>query len=265
MNIFQAITLGLIHGITEFLPISSSAHLVLIPRILGWQEQPVAFDITLHFATLLALIFFFRKRIFKIIQRPAKNAKFILNLFIISLPTLIFGFFFEEFINNYFKSNYIIAAMLIIVGILLIFFALKNKTNQKSSSQINTLKNNISFKKSTIIGIAQAISLIRGTSRSGVTIIGGLLVGLEPTEAANFAFFAGIPVILAISFKQFLEFKLEGFGGLNHINLILASLASFISAILSIKFLIRHLGKRSLIFFGIYRILLGFIIYVIFL
>jgi undecaprenyl-diphosphatase len=258
MTLIQSIILGLIQGFTEFIPVSSSGHLVLIPELFGWEVQSTSFDITIHAATLLALIIYFRRDLAKLVTnfRKEETKKLLLNLIIVSIPAGIIGLLFEDFIDQHFKSVWIIAIMLILLGIVFIlvdnFFKKTSKTIDKLSTG-NTL----------IIGIAQAIAFIRGTSRSGITMLGGLISGLTNKEAAKFSFLAGIPIMTVVVLKQLVEFSIEGLGELDMTNLLIGFSSAFISGLLAIKFMLSFLKTKGLSPFGIYRIILGIIILIV--
>jgi undecaprenyl-diphosphatase len=255
MNLIQAFILGLAQGITELLPISSSAHLVLIPEIFGWDQQPTSFDIAIHAATLLALVIYFQKDLFSLITKfkLQSTKKLILNLIVVTIPAGLIGLFFNDLIEETFKSVRIIVVMMILVGII---FLISDKLFSKNSKKIKELSAGNSF----LIGIFQALALIRGTSRSGITMIGGLVSKLTKEQAAKFSFLAGIFIMSAVSIKQFFDFGTEGFGELDPLNLVVASIAAFSSSILAIKFLMNYLKSKGLAIFGWYRIIIGIII-----
>jgi undecaprenyl-diphosphatase len=255
MTIFQSLVLGIVQGITELLPISSSAHLVLIPEILSWDLQPTAFDITIHAATLLALVIYFRKDLFNLIakfQEP-KTKNLLTNLIIVSIPAGLIGLFFNDLIEQNFKSIQIIVILMVTIGLIMLFIDKLSRSNTKKIKDL-TVKNSV------VIGLFQAIALIRGTSRSGITMIGGMFNGLKRKQAAKFAFLAGIPIMIAVSAKQFVDFGISGFGELELINLIIGFISAFVSSILAIKLLLKLLEKRGLVVFGIYRIVIGLLI-----
>ncbi|MFC1780077.1 undecaprenyl-diphosphate phosphatase [Patescibacteria group bacterium] len=255
MTILQSLILGIVQGVTELLPISSSAHLVLIPEIFNWELQPTSFDITIHAATLLALVIYFRKDLLLFITnyKLLTTKKQILNLLFVSIPAGLIGLFFNDFIEQNFKSVRIIVIMMVTIGLVMLFIDKFSINNSKKIKELST-------KNSAIIGAYQAIALIRGTSRSGITMIGGMFNGLERKQAAKFAFLAGIPIMIAVSVKQFVDFGIDGFGELEPINLIVGFLSAFISSILTIRFLMKFLEKYGLTAFGIYRIIIGIII-----
>jgi len=255
MTIFQAFILGIVQGITEFLPISSSGHLVLIPQIFGWDLQPTSFDIMLHAATLGAILLYFRRDIWEIIQKVLqRNYSLTKNIIISSVPAAIIGILFSDFIDDTFKNDKIIVVSLISVGIVMVFI----EPLIKSSKLISTEK--MPAKNALLVGVFQCLAYIRGISRSGITIIGGLLAGLSVKEAARYSFLIGIPIIAAAAAKQLVDLDLNEAKEIGIISLFVGFISSFASGILSIKFLLKFLENKGLALFGIYRIALGLIL-----
>lgn len=251
MTCFQSFILGVIQGLTEFIPLSSSGHLVIIPELLGWESHSTALDITLHTGTLLALLIYFRKDLIAIIKKLDKNLAF--KLILSSIPAGLVGLFFEDFIDKNFKSTMIIALMLIVVGVVMIFI---RKIKINSTKVIQDLQ----FKNALYIGCFQTIALIRGTSRSGITILGGLFNKLSLKEATRYSFLMAIPIIAAVSTKQIIKFKEFGFENLMINTLITGFLSSMLSGLISIKFMMNIFEKIGLKYFGVYRVILGFLI-----
>lgn len=252
MSIFQSVLLAILQGITEFLPISSSAHLVLLPRLLGWQEQSTAFDIILHGGTLLAITVYFRKDIIDTFKNFSKNKKLIINIAIVTFPAAIFGLFFSDFIDLYFKKNWIIVLMLILLGLV---FLVIDKIGKKNKSM-----NDLTLQDAFFIGFCQSTAFLRGTSRSGVTMIGGLISGLKRKQAARFAFLAGIPIMSAAFLKQIVNFSTVGLGNTEFSHLLVGFIFSFLSGVFTVKFLMKFITKHGLKWFGIYRIVLAIIV-----
>lgn len=247
MTIIQSLILGIVQGLTEFLPISSSAHLVIIPRFFGWEEHTTAFDAMLHAGTLIATIAYFWKDLVKIVV--SRNYKLIGFLALATIPAAFAGLFLADQIDTIFKGDVLIVIMLVAVGVFMILAEqyAKNKKG-KDISQIN-------WKESLAIGISQAVALIRGTSRSGITISTGLFAGLTREEAARFSFILGIPVIAAAGLKAFIDIGSEGnlFNAVNIVGL----LASAITGYIVVRFLIKYLKHGSLLPFAIYRFILA--------
>ena len=265
MHLFEAIFLGIIQGLTEFLPVSSSAHLLLTRWILHWPEPTdIAFDIAVHMGTLLSVVWYFRTKVFRvfkgfifsIIDRnfsgdPYKKLSW---LFLISMiPAVIVGVFFEDFVIEYLRSPIIAACSLILVAILL-FLVEKRKVG------IRTLEES-TVKDAGFIGIAQALALVPGVSRSGITITAGLFRGLTRDEATEFSFLMAIPIIAGGGALHMISFFKEGnLLSPNSAFLLIGFISSVISGYIAIKFLLQYLQKGTFYPFVYYRWTLGFII-----
>lgn len=252
-NILQTIVLGLIQGLTEFLPISSSAHLIFIPNILGWEQRGLAFDVATHLGTLSAVLLYYRNELLKITKdslqlRLTKNSKLGLYIILATIPVGIAGIIFEKTIDQYLRNNLTIAISTIIFGIVLFFADYYNKKLQRH--------NELNVNNSILIGIAQAIALIPGSSRSGLTLSAGLFVKLDRVNAAKFSFLLSIPVIIMAGSLQ--VYKLF-FHGLN-INFLETSIGFAVAAIsgyLCINLFLKLIQRIGLLSFVIYRIILG--------
>ncbi|MFA6023828.1 MAG: undecaprenyl-diphosphate phosphatase [Candidatus Gracilibacteria bacterium] len=237
MNIFQAILLGLIQGITEFLPISSSGHLIITETLLGLHVDSLKdFDIALHGATLLAILIYFR--------RDLLNTKWWPWLILASVPAALVGFFLEDVIDQVFRSATSVAIMMILVGAL--FFIPEPKKSQK-----------LTWWRALLMGLGQAVAIIPGVSRSGATIFTGMQLGLSREEAARFSFLLGSIAIAGAGLLKTLDTE--------SISLplpILAAgfIAAFASSFFAASFLMAFLKKHSFRIFGAYRIVLGILI-----
>ncbi len=269
MTIFQSIILGIIQGLTEFLPISSSGHLVLTHNLLGWQELGLDFDVALHLGTLIALILFFWKDWLKIIKESYLNPKnwkktkpltagnWALSTLIIigTVPAAVIGFFIEEKIETVFRSSWIVIFMLVGIGFLFIM-AEKVAKKQKELNQINIFD-------SIIIGCAQALALIPGVSRSGITITAGLFRNIKREQAARFSFLLATPIILGAGFKKMYELYNLGFSADQKTIYLIGFLSSFIVGLITIKYLLKFLRNHKLNIFAYYRFILAFIVFLI--
>lgn len=266
MQIYQSIVLGIVQGLTELLPISSSAHLFLIPWFFNW-EIPESFDVALHFGTLLAIgIFFFKDWIeliqggLKTITKKEKSTEGRLFWYIViaTIPGGIIGFILDKYAEGILTQPLIIAIALIVMGIIL-YIVDKNAKNK-------TDYENLSFKQTFIIGLSQALAFIPGVSRSGITMTTGRLMGVKREAAAKYSFMLSAPIVLAATvFKlnEFIEyFAIANITGI--IAFIMGVLASFIVGILVIKFLLEFLRNRSFKVFAIYRIVIGILVIVAF-
>ncbi|MBU0649179.1 undecaprenyl-diphosphatase UppP [Patescibacteria group bacterium] len=262
MDLTQAIVLGIVQGLTEFLPISSSGHLLFSPKFFHWPEQSLEFDAVMHLATLIAVLFFFRKEVFKIkramiFKNPATQNFRRLGWIILigTIPALALGAALATLPVNYFRSTEV--AIIGLIGWAVVMFladrALKIKQSVKQVQ-------NIGWKQGIVIGLAQAIALIPGTSRSGITITVGLLQGTDRPTAARFSFLLGIPAILAAGLFSLVQISNNDFRDVDALGLLLGFAAALASGYLSIKFLIKFLEKYNLDIFVLYRIILGVIL-----
>ncbi|MEW6060624.1 MAG: undecaprenyl-diphosphatase UppP [Bacteroidota bacterium] len=268
MNLVQAIILGIIQGLTEFLPISSTAHLRIIPALIGWNDPGAAFTAVIQFGTLVAVLLYFYKDIVHITSavfkgifsgNPLHNREAELGWMIAAgtVPIVFFGLLLKTEIETSFRSLYVISASLIVLALLLMLAEFLLKQRIKKGMPLKSL-DNIRWKEAFIIGIAQAVALIPGSSRSGTTITGGLLVGLNRETAARFSFLLSLPSVFAAGVLELVkerEFLLSSEVG--SINLIVATVVSGIVGYVSIAFLLNYLKSHSTYIFIIYRIILG--------
>ena len=261
MDIIQTIVLAIIQGLTEFLPISSSAHLILVSDLSDWSDQGIAFDVALHLGTLLAVLYYFRAEIFDMVKAKhftsmdnAINSQ--LGIIVIStLPIVLVGGLFNDFVTENLRTSMVIALASIFFGIIL-YLA---DTNQQQRSQVV----NLSLKLGLIIGLFQVLALIPGTSRSGITIAAGLFLGLSRVEASRFSFLLAIPVIIAASVLQSYELLTNDQISINYMNFILGIAISSFVAFLTIRWFLELVARIGMLPFVIYRVLLGLIIILI--
>ncbi len=262
MTIIQGIILGIVQGLTELLPISSSAHLFLIPWIFNW-EIPESFDVALHFGTLLAIgIFFFKDWIELIIggynmvvkKEKTTEGKMFWYILIATIPGGIIGFILDKYAESILTKPMIIAIALIIMGIIL-YLIDKNAKKQ-------TDYKDMTFKQTFIIGLSQALAFIPGVSRSGITMTTGRALGVKREAVAKYSFMLSAPIVLAATIfklKDFIEyFLVADMTGM--IAFAMGVIMSFIVGIIVIKFLLDYLKKGSFKVFAIYRIIIGIIV-----
>ncbi len=260
MDILQAIILGIVQGIGEFLPISSTAHLVLVPYFLGWDDPGLAFDVALHAGTLVAVMIYFWNDWIEIIRSAfgfkkinfsseKYNKKLLKLLVIATIPGALAGYFLESYAENIFRNPLIIAFTLSFVGIVL-YIADKFLKHKKNI-------NDLTVKNAFLIGIAQAIAIVPGVSRSGATMIAGLGMGLSREGAARFSFLMSMPIILGATLANFPDFFS---GTFQTWPLIFGVTSSAISGYWAISFLLKFLQKASFVVFVWYRIILAAII-----
>jgi undecaprenyl-diphosphatase len=264
-NIIKAIVYGVIQGLTEFIPISSTAHIRVIPALLKWEDPGAAYTAVIQIGTLIATLIYFRQDIFFMVTgfiNAFKTRKFFEDpysrMFILitvgTLPISVFGLAFKRFIEGEARGLYVVSLSLILLAIIL-YIAEKISSKKKEFTEI-TVKDGL------IIGFAQALALIPGSSRSGVTITAGLFTGLKRDVTARFSFLLSIPAV-GLSGLYELYSERQALLNENSLNLIIATLVSGIVGYFAIAFLINYLKTRSNLIFIIYRILLGVIILIL--
>jgi len=259
MEWLQAIILGLIQGLTEFIPISSSGHLVIAQTFLSGASDHLLLEF-INIGTLLALLVFFRKRIIGIIKDIFVNRQYKLarNIIITSVPAGVVGFLLADFIEatpSFFGSAVVVAVTLAVVGIVMIVLEKLPHASPVEDGE------KLSGWRAFAIGAAQMMALIPGVSRSGSTIIAGRLSGLTPAAAAEYSFLASLPIMIGITIKIFVtdsDYLLANLG-----VLAVSNLFAFISGLLAVGFLLRYLAKHSLAVFGWYRVGLAAVLTVI--
>jgi undecaprenyl-diphosphatase len=264
MPLHQAILLAIVQGLTEFLPISSSAHLALAPWLLGWKDQGLAFDIALHFGTLAAVVIYFCRDWLQVVAQAfgvayspdpelRLNRSMLWLLVAASLPIGVFGFLLEDTVETTLRNPVVIGTMLIVVGLLM---ALAERVSRRERG-IGT----VTLLDAMFIGLAQAIAIIPGTSRSGITITAGLFRNIDRHSAARFSFLLSTPAITAAALKAF--YDLYKAGGVPHADRAAFATGILVSAVTGcfvIAFLLRFLRSYSLKFFVYYRIVLGILV-----
>ena len=249
MDVLEAIVLGIIQGLTEFLPVSSSGHLELAKVILGNNyaaDQSLTFTVVLHFATALSTIFVFKEEvveIFKGLLQFKWNAefKFSLKIIISMFPAVIFGLFFEKELESLFGGKILLVGFMLLVTALLLLLADKAKNTKKEVSYLNAI----------LIGISQAIAIIPGISRSGATISTSVLLGIDRTRAAKFSFLMVVPLIFGKIGKDILSGDLN-LQSSEIIPILAGFLAAFTSGLLACKWMILIVKKSKLSYFSIY-------------
>ena len=252
MTLSDAFILGIIQGITEFLPISSSGHLVLAQELLGVNIPGNVFEVATHLGTLLSVIFVFWKEItaiFKTIQ-TADTQKYIFYLLIGTIPAVIVGLSGKDFISSLFDSIQIVSGALIFTGIVLLI-----------TQKLNEKKEKLSWKKSAVIGVAQAIAIIPGISRSGMTISTSFAWGISGKEAAKLSFLLAIPVIFGAGLLTALDVRSGGIKLIPFPQLIMAFSSSFAVGYISLKWLLGLLESGKFHRFGYYCITVGITTY----
>jgi len=249
ITFIQWLVLAFIQGITEYLPISSSAHLILVSELMGWPDQGLVMDIAAHGGSLMAVIWFFKEEIIKLFK--GKNWELFFQLSLASIPLALTGYLFANSIEQNLRSPIIIAISSIVFGIFLYISDIIQK--KKSDSR------GIGYKAAIIIGLSQAFALIPGASRSGVTMTAAMLMGFDRIKAAKFSFLLAIPALLMTTaygglklYKEPSEYNLLG------VSVVL--IVSFLASLLSIKLFLNLINKISMASFMWYRIALGVLI-----
>ncbi len=266
MDIIHAIVLGILQGIGEFLPISSSGHLIVVPYLLNWQEHSLAFDVALHFGTLVAVLAVFWKDWFnlakgateKIIhKKDSFENKMFWYLVIATIPGALIGKIFESQVESIFRNPsyiYIIAISLAVMGL---FIYLGDKWAQKKYEGSEVNYEDLTLKQTLIIGLSQALAVIPGFSRSGTTMLTARLMGVTREAAAKFTFLLSVPIITGAALLK-LPDMIEGFS----IELLIGMIVSAIVGVLSIKFLLKYIKNHDFAIFAYYRFIIAIVILV---
>lgn len=273
MPITHIVVLALIQGITEFLPVSSSAHLIFPSQLLGWEDQGIAFDVAVHLGTLLAVVIYYISDLYQITIHTIKSMitrkqtpQSRVGWFIVigTIPAAVAGLLLEEFVSTAGRSIHIIAYTTIGFGLLL---GLASYVNRKMNWHTKAnLHNNrpdslrkLNLAQTLVIGFSQALALIPGTSRSGITMTAGLFLGMRPEAAARFSFLLSIPIILASALLEGIKLVTSDVPGVaNPVEMLVGGIIAFITALIVIALFMRFISKSGMAVFVIYRILLGF-------
>ena len=255
MNVFEAFFLGLIQGITEFLPVSSSGHLEISKKIFGdifTSQESFLLTLSLHFATAISTIIVFRKDIaliFKELFQFKKNDSFYFSIYIIisMIPAALVGIFFEDFINNLFKDNLMLVGSMLILTSFLLFLTDRKKINKIKISYLSAL----------LIGLVQAIAILPGLSRSGATIAIAIIIGVNREKASRFSFLMVIPLIIGGMIKNLLSLP-QNFNFEVDI-LFVGFMSALVTGVFACKLMIALVNKSKLKYFGIYCLIIGLI------
>lgn len=248
MTIAEALISGLVQGVTEFLPISSSGHLVFVHKFFGFTEPSVFFDICLHVATLAAVVLYFWRDIFLLVRE--KNVKWLLYIIIGSVPAVLAGLFLEEKILIFFTSPRRVAYMLLVTSLVLF-------TGHFAQRMRDYLGKGPDFLRSFLVGLAQAFALLPGISRSGMTISSGIASGMKWEEAFRFSFLLSVPVIAGAALYKALTLDKGALGSISFVNYASGMLVAFIAGLVSLVLLRKVLRVKGLFIFGAYCLILG--------
>ena len=256
----QYFLLGIIQGITEFLPISSSGHLVLFGKLTNWEDQGLFADIAVHFGTLFAVIVYLRKDLYYLLlnlfQFRIFEDQIIFKIILSTLPAILLGYFIYDYVSLYFRSIQLIAISSIVFAIIL-YFA------DKISIQAKSWKN-ITCTEAFVVGLFQVLAFIPGASRAGVTITGARFLGYDRSNATKFSMVLSIPIILASMTLSLINVFNEEQVAINFYHSFSAAIVAFITALLSIIFLMHFIKKANFNIFIIYRIILGIILLIVY-
>ena len=260
MTTLQAVILGLVQGLGEFLPISSSAHLVLVPWLFEWTDPGLTFDIALHFGTLIAVVIYFWKDWLRLVKKGffdirSREGRLFWYLVMATIPAAMIGLLLEKKAETIFRSPLLIAVMLILLGALLYW------ADRKSAKKIEI--NKITLRTSLIIGASQALAIIPGVSRSGITMTAGLLMGLTREGAARFSFLLSAPIIFGAALVKLPHVIANP--SMVTTNFMVGILVSCVAGIASIGFLLRYVQTKDFLPFAWYRFAFGALVIIVFL
>lgn len=273
IELLKVIFLGIVEGITEWLPVSSTGHLILVEEFIKLNVSEAfweMFMVVIQLGAIMAVVVLYFKELWPFqnqkkakgaLERYVKTDKMIMwfKIVVSCIPSIVIGLPFNDFIEAHFNNYLVVSIMLIVYGI---FFILIENYNKKRMASINSVVE-IGWKTAFLIGVFQLLAVIPGTSRSGATIIGGILLGTSRTVAAEYTFFLAIPTMFGASLLKLVKFGLN-FTGTEAIILIVGTLVSFVVSILAIKFLMGYIKKHDFKVFGWYRIALGIVVLLFF-
>lgn len=266
IEILKVIVLGIAEGITEWLPISSTGHLIIVNEFLKLKASDAfveMFNVVIQLGAILAVIVLYFKRLWPIDKKKDSKGlewnkdKLILwaKILVACVPAGIIGILFDDKIDEIFYNPYVVSVTLIIYGVAFILIEIRNRNKEFKITDVKAM----TFKTALIIGLFQVLALIPGTSRSGATIVGAMLIGTSRTAAAEFTFFLAIPVMAGASLVKILKFVSDGTGFTQNelYMLIIGMLVAYLVSMLVIKFLMSYIRKHDFKPFGVYRIILG--------
>lgn len=271
IDILKSILFGIVEGITEWLPVSSTGHMIILESLLDVKETYGTafwnfFLVAIQLGAIIAVIICFFNKLWPFGKSKPQEVKVEtwktwLKVIIACLPAAIIGIFFDDWLDEHLYNSITVSITLIVYGVLFIVIEIFNK---RRSFKINDMKE-LSYRTALIIGLIQLLSLIPGTSRSGVTILGAMLIGCNRTVSAEFSFFLSIPVMLGASLLKGVKFFMDNsITGNQVIFLVVGMLVAFVVSMLVIKFLMKYIKKHDFKVFGVYRIILGIILIILF-
>jgi undecaprenyl-diphosphatase len=265
-EIFKVMILGIVEGITEWLPISSTGHLILVDEFIKLNASDAfkeMFNVVVQLGAIMAVVVLYFNKLNPFSPKKSRNQKIHtiqlwMKVVVACLPAAVLGILFDDWMEEHFHNYIVVAIMLIVYGVLFIWVEDWNKKSSPSVTKLSSL----SYKTVLFIGLFQVLSLIPGTSRSGATILGALLLGVSRYVAAEFTFFLAIPVMFGASGIKLLKFFSEGAGitGMEVAMLSVGCIVAFVVSVIAIKFLMGYIKKNDFKVFGYYRIVLGILV-----
>ena len=266
LEFLKVILLGIVEGITEWLPISSTGHLILVDEFIKLKVSPEfmeMFNVVIQLGAIMAVVVLYFHKLNPFSPKKSKSQKvhtiqLWMKVVVACIPAAVLGILFDDWMEEHFHNYIVVSIMLVVYGVLFILVENWNKVNKPDVTKLSLLTYRTAF----YIGMFQVLSLIPGTSRSGATIIGALLLGVSRNVAAEFTFFLAIPVMFGASGLKLLKFFADGggFAGMEFALLIVGCLVSFVISIIAIKFLMGYIKKNDFKVFGYYRIVLGVLV-----
>lgn len=262
IDVIQAVFLGVVQGVTEFFPVSSSGHLILFPAWFRWEDQGLAFDTVLHLGTLAALLWFFRTDLFSLARDGmrsgadgARARSFCLRVSVAALPALAAGYLFFDAIERWMRHAWLVAFDLTFWAMILFVADRFSSSSKRPWTAANGFS--VTWRQAIVVGCSQPIALLPGTSRSGITMTAGLLTGLSREAAARFSFFVSIPVTAAAGAYGLLKMARHGVGGDAILTLSAGFFAAAITGAFAIRFFLSYVSKHRLDPFVFYRLALA--------
>ena len=266
LEILKVILLGIVEGITEWLPISSTGHLILVDEFVKLNASDAfkeMFNVVIQLGAIMAVVVLYFHKLNPFSSKKTKEQKvqtidLWFKVVVACIPAAVLGILFDDWMEEHFHNYIVVSIMLIVYGVLFIVIENWNKKNKPSVTALS----NLTYKTALLIGVFQVLSLVPGTSRSGATIIGALLLGVSRYVAAEFTFFLAIPVMFGASGIKLLKFFMEGAGmtGMEIAMLAVGCVVAFVVSIIAIKFLMGYIKKNDFKVFGWYRIILGVLV-----
>lgn len=268
LEVLKIIFLGVVEGITEWLPISSTGHMILVDEFIKLSSSPEfkeMFFVVVQLGAIIAVVILYWEKLFPFSFRGGVKIKMDImrvwfKIVVASIPVAVIGLLFEDKIDELFYNPWVVACMLILYGVLFIIVENRNMGKKPKVNDINSLTYRLAF----FIGLFQALAVIPGTSRSGVTIIGSMMLGVSRTLSAEFSFFLAIPAMFGASAIKFIKFLGLGFTYGELAYLVIGMATAFIVSVVAIKFMMTYIKSKDFKAFGIYRIVLGVVVIIYF-